>query len=94
MAKGYVIINEDIKDREGMKAYMALAGPTLAGATVLVYDTNPKVIEGRQGATRTIVLEFPSVEDANAWYFSDAYQAAVKLRLAAADCSGVIVSGT
>jgi uncharacterized protein (DUF1330 family) len=93
MAKGYVIINEDIKDPEGMKAYMALAGPTLAGATVLVYDTNPQVVEGNQGATQTIVLEFPSVDEAKAWYNSDAYQEAVKLRLAAADCSGVIVSG-
>jgi uncharacterized protein (DUF1330 family) len=39
------------------------------------------------------VLEFESVDAARAWYESDAYQEAAKLRQAAADCNAVIVSG-
>jgi uncharacterized protein (DUF1330 family) len=39
------------------------------------------------------VLEFESVDAARAWYESDAYQNAAKLRQAAADCNAVIISG-
>lgn len=93
-AKGYVVITEDVKDPEGMKAYGALAMPTMAaGAKILAVDTKPEVLEGSWHGTQTIVLEFESVEAARAWYYSDAYQEAVKLRQAAADCNGVILSG-
>ena len=44
-------------------------------------------------APRPSLLEFESVEAAREWYYSDAYQEAAKLRQAAADCNGVIVSG-
>ncbi|PRC54878.1 DUF1330 domain-containing protein, partial [Mycobacterium sp. ITM-2017-0098] len=30
---------------------------------------------------------------AKEWYYSDEYQAAAKLRQAAADCNGIIISG-
>ena len=36
---------------------------------------------------------FESVDAARAWYNSDAYQAAAKLRQSAADCNAVIISG-
>jgi uncharacterized protein (DUF1330 family) len=42
---------------------------------------------------QTVVLEFESVEAARAWYESEAYQKAAKLRQAAADCNAVIISG-
>ena len=38
-------------------------------------------------------MEFDSVEAARAWYESEDYQKAVKLRQAAADCHGVILTG-
>lgn len=44
-------------------------------------------------ATQTIVLEFETVEAARAWYASDAYQVAAKLRHAAVDSNAVILSG-
>jgi uncharacterized protein (DUF1330 family) len=40
-----------------------------------------------------VVLEFESVDAARAWYGSEAYQKAAKLRHAAADCNAVIISG-
>jgi uncharacterized protein (DUF1330 family) len=95
VTKGYVIITETIHDPEGMKAYSEAAGPTLAGsgAKPLVVDRQPEVLEGEWPATQTVVLEFESVEAARAWYTSDGYQAAVKLRQAAADSNAVILSG-
>ena len=93
MAKGYVIITEEIKDPAGMAEYGKLASKTMSGATVLSIGHNPTVIEGDWPATQTVLLEFDSVDAAKEWYYSDAYQEAVKLRQAAANCNGVIVSG-
>jgi len=93
VAKGYVIITEDIKDPAGMAEYGKLAAQAMDGATVLSFEQNPTVIEGAWHGTQTVVLEFESVEAAKKWYYSDAYQAAAKIRQGAADCNGVIVSG-
>jgi uncharacterized protein (DUF1330 family) len=93
MAKGYVIITEDIKDPAGMAEYGKLAMQTMANATVLAFGPPAETIEGQWHGTQTVVLEFESVEAAKEWYYSDAYQEALKLRQAAADCNGVILSG-
>jgi uncharacterized protein (DUF1330 family) len=91
--KGYIIITEDIKDAAGMAEYAKLAGKAMAGSKLLSFDQKPEVLEGEWHGSQTVVLEFESVEAAREWYHSDAYQAAAKLRQAAADCNGVIVSG-
>ena len=95
VTKGYVIFTETIHDPEGMEAYSEMAATTLAGTPVrpLVVARDHEVLEGEWPATQTVVLEFESVEAARAWYTSDAYQAAVKLRQAAADSNAVILSG-
>jgi uncharacterized protein (DUF1330 family) len=56
-------------------------------------DGKPQVIEGSWHGSQTVVLEFESVDAARAWYESEAYQKAAKLRQAAADCNVVIISG-
>ncbi|MGE2733006.1 DUF1330 domain-containing protein [Mycolicibacterium vaccae] len=93
MAKGYVIITEDIKDPAGMSEYAKLAGQTMGNAKVLAFGPPTEALEGEWHGTQTVLLEFESVEAAKEWYYSDEYQAAAKLRQAAADCNGVIVSG-
>jgi uncharacterized protein (DUF1330 family) len=92
-AKGYVILTEAIKDPEGMKAYGQAARTAMDGATVLAVDTAAKVIEGTWHGDQTVLLEFESVEAARAWYESEGYQKAAKLRQAAADCNAVIIAG-
>ena len=92
MAKGYVIITEDIKDPAGMAEYGKLAAKARMGhAAGLCAD--PTVVEGDWHGSQTVLLEFESVDAAKEWYYSDAYQEAAKLRQGAADCNGVIVSG-
>ena len=54
------------------------------GATVGLEGTPPDGV---------VVLEFPTVEDAKAWYNSDEYQAAVPFRQKAADYEMFIVEG-
>ena len=93
MPKGYVILTEAIKDPEGMKAYGQAAGAAMGGVNILAVDAAPNVVEGTWHGNQTVLLEFESVDAARAWYESEAYQKAVKLRQAAADCNVVILSG-
>ncbi|MFI7664636.1 DUF1330 domain-containing protein [Nocardia sp. NPDC049526] len=95
MPKGYVILTEAIRDPSGMDEYGRAAGPSMAefGAVPLVVDGNPEVLEGSWHGDRTVVMEFPSVEAARAWYESETYARAKPLRHAAADANAVIVAG-
>jgi uncharacterized protein (DUF1330 family) len=93
MPKGYVILTEQINDPDGMKAYGRAAGAAMGNVKVLAVDTKPELLEGQWHGHQTVVLEFDSVEDARAWYDSDAYRKARELRQAAADTNAVIVAG-
>ncbi|TFV59769.1 DUF1330 domain-containing protein [Mycobacterium sp. PS03-16] len=93
MPKGYILITEDVKDPAGMAEYGKLASQAMAGSTLLSFDAKPELLEGQWHGTQTVLLEFESVEAAREWYHSDAYQEALKLRQAAADCNGVILHG-
>ncbi len=90
-----MIVTEDVHDQEGMTAYEQAAGAAMmeGGGTVLSVDPKPEVLEGSWHGTRTVVMEFASVEAAHAWYDSESYQKAKPLRLAAADCNAVILTG-
>jgi uncharacterized protein (DUF1330 family) len=93
MPKGYVILTEEVKDPEGMKAYGRAAGAAMGNVKILAVDAKPQVLEGNWHGHQTVVLEFDSVEDARAWYDSEAYKHARELRQAAAATNAVIVAG-
>lgn len=94
MAKAYVIFTETIHDADGMAAYAeAAARARTDDVTPLAVERSPEVLEGEWPATQTVLVEFPSVEAARAWYTSDEYQAAARLRQAAADTNVVILTG-
>lgn len=95
MPKGYVIFTEDIHDQAGIDAYVQQAIPTIlqAGGQVMVADDAPEPIEGSWHGSRTVILEFASVEAARDWYRSPEYQGLAGLRHAAADSNAVIVAG-
>ncbi|BBZ59589.1 DUF1330 domain-containing protein [Mycolicibacterium monacense] len=93
MPKAYVLLTEDVKDPAGMAEYGKLAGQTMGTAKVLAFGPAVENLEGQWHGNQTVLLEFESVDAAKQWYYSDEYQAAAKLRQAAADCNGVIVSG-
>lgn len=95
-AKGYVIVQvSEIHDPDAYATYRQLAGKTVAdhGGTFLVRGGNAERLEGKGECGRNVVLEFPSVAAAKAWYSSPEYQAALKIRLAASTGSLIIVEG-
>jgi uncharacterized protein (DUF1330 family) len=95
MPKGYLIVTEAIHDPELMATYgQASAAPVVEyGGKVLAVDEDVHVLEGTWHGTRTVVVEFESVEKAQAWYDSPGYQAVLPLRQAAAECNAVILTG-
>lgn len=59
----------------------------------LVVHGGPEALEGGAAPDSVIVLEFPTLEDAKAWYNSPEYQAALPDRLEAAEYRSFIVEG-
>ena len=55
-------------------------------------DGATEAVEGK-APDGMIVVEFPTVEDAKAWYNSPGYQAALPHRIKAADYRAMIVQG-
>ena len=91
----YVIAQIDIKDREKYAEYEAGFMDIFASykGKLLSVDENVSLLEGQWPATRTVLIEFPSKEEALAWYESEEYQSLAKHRFAASSADIVIVSG-
>lgn len=92
----YVIFTreEEVKDADALAEYQRRNRES-AGAhdiTPLVVYGNVEALEGDQ-PDGVIVLAFPSVEQAKAWYYSEDYQAAKPFRDKAARYRGFIVEG-
>jgi uncharacterized protein (DUF1330 family) len=95
MPKGYAIFTEAITDEAAMSEYGRAAFPSLmsCGARVLAVDASPEVLEGEWHGSQTVLLEFDSVEAAQAWYDSQEYGKAKPLRQAAAETNAAILHG-
>jgi uncharacterized protein (DUF1330 family) len=93
----YVVLFREstIKDASEMAKYRELGSKNNSSQ----YGLKPLAVYGAQVPLEgrppdgVVILEFPDVDTARAWYTSEGYQAAVKHRLAAADYRGVIVEG-
>ena len=80
MAKGYwIVCYREVRDALKVAAYGKMALPAIeaGGGKILARGTAVKVFEAGQ-LERTVVIEFPSVEQAIAAYDSPEYQAALK----------------
>ncbi|MCB1644646.1 MAG: DUF1330 domain-containing protein [Pseudomonadales bacterium] len=60
---------------------------------LLSVDEAPETMEGEWPYTRTVLIEFPSRDDARAWYDSEEYQALASHRFAASDANIVMIKG-
>lgn len=94
MAKGYWIVRLDVHDVDRFKEYLGATPSVLGqhGGRFLARGGQYEAVEG-QGRTRNSVIEFPSYQAALDCYRSEAYQAAKKLRLGAADMELSILEG-
>jgi uncharacterized protein (DUF1330 family) len=93
--KAYVIVDVTIHDPVEYENYKQLTPGTLApyGGKFLVRGGKTETIEGDWQPGRFVVLEFPSVENARAWYSSGTYRDAKMIRQRAAHTQMILVEG-
>jgi len=94
MAAYAIFIRERMRDPKTIEAYNAQAGPSLDGhpAKILAAYGRQELLEGA-AHEGVVILEFPTMEAARAWYDGPAYRAARELRFKAADYRAFIVEG-
>ena len=94
MAAYAIFIREMTRDPAELQVYASQAGGTLAGfsAKVLAAYGLQEVLEGPV-AEGVVILEFPTMEDARAWYNSPAYREAQAHRFKGADYRAILVQG-
>jgi uncharacterized protein (DUF1330 family) len=91
----YVIVETDISDPEQYERYKAASPGAVAagGGRFVARGGELAVLEGDWEPSRLVILEFPDLETAKAWYASDEYQAAKRLPPGAARLTMVAVQG-
>ncbi len=94
MAKGYWIARLDVGDQDAYAGYRALNAVAFAkyGGRFLVRGGPYNLAKG-EGRQHNVVIEFPSLEAAQACYESQEYQAALVKLAQAATTDLVIISG-
>ena len=91
----YVLATITIHDRAGYGEYEAgfLEIFNQHKGRMLSVDESPTLLEGAWTVTRTVLIEFPSKDDARAWFDSRDYQQLAKHRHRAAETDCVLLSG-
>ena len=89
-----IFIRERIRDPQEIATYTAKAGPSLEGHAFKIlaaYGTS-ETLEG-PAADGVVIVEFPSLAEAKAWYEGEAYTDARKHRFLGADYRAIFVEG-
>ncbi|MDH5737654.1 MAG: DUF1330 domain-containing protein [Gammaproteobacteria bacterium] len=90
----YVIAQIQIHDRDKYSEYEAGFMEIFASynGKLLSVEESPQVLEGDWSFTRTVLLQFPTGEEAGAWYYSDEYQALAQHRFAASGANIALIN--
>lgn len=93
--KAYSVAEIAVEDAEGYKAYIAAAGPIVEkyGGVYMARGGETIGKEGEAPRGRIVIVEFPSLAAARAFYESAEYQAALPLRLKTATSRVYFVEG-
>lgn len=95
MTAYFIFDNVEVTDAAGLARYASMAPQTVAdhGGRYLAVASTPDVVEGDPGLTSVVIIEFPDVRTARAWYDSPAYQSLKELRQRSVRNNGVIIAG-
>jgi uncharacterized protein (DUF1330 family) len=91
----YVIVQIDIRDPATYERYKELAPPSIAqyGGRYIARGGACETLEGSWRPGRLVILEFPDMDAARAWWASPEYAEAKALRNAAASSEMVVLQG-
>ncbi len=91
----YVVVNVTVRDPVRYEEYKQLASPPVSadGGRSAARGAPVDVREGGWSPSRLVILEFPDLERARAWWSSPEYAPAKALRQSCADTQLVITEG-
>ena len=91
----YILAMVDVINWEQYKKYMQLTPAVIEqyGGRFLTRGGRMDVLEGSMDDRRMVLLEFPTYEDAQAFYHSPEYQAAKQVREGAAEGTFIALEG-
>lgn len=91
----YIIVEVEITNPEAYEGYKKLTPSSIAafGGKFIVRGAQTESLEGDWNPERMVVLEFPSVERAKAWWASDEYAPAKAIRQQNAKTKMLVVEG-
>ena len=91
----YIFVQVDVKDPNRYADYRAMVLPTLAqyGGRFIVRGGKTETLEGDWAPKRFVVVEFPSVDQAKAWWASPEYAEAKALRQATSETQMIVAEG-
>jgi len=94
-SKGYLVVEFELTDPVEYERYRGMAShlPAQYGGRVIIGQGKALPVEGGWAPKSFFVVEFPSYEDAKAFYFCAEYQAALPIRLAASKSRAFLVEG-
>jgi uncharacterized protein (DUF1330 family) len=95
MMEAFVIAAETIKDESKFAEYRKAVPATLEafGGKFVVRGGDQKLLEGEWPHSRLVIIEFPSREAAEGWYYSPEYQNIIGLRHGSSAGNLVLVEG-
>jgi len=78
----YVISEVQVVDESAFSDYRMLAAASIAtyGGRYLARGAKAQVVEGKPTERQIVIVEFPSLAQARAWYASGAYAQALQFR--------------
>lgn len=93
--KGYLIANLDIQDQPTFQRYREEVVPLIHrfGGKYIIRGGEVQELEGHLGLKRLIVLEFPSLEAAKAFYDSPEYQPLKTMRVQSTHSDIALIAG-
>ncbi len=91
----YVIADVELTNPAGYDPYRPLAAASIArhGGRFIIRGGKTELLEGAPEPERIVVIEFPDIETARRWYYSDEYQQALKIRQANSTGRLILVEG-
>lgn len=91
----YIVVEVEVQDQERYENYKRMVPPSLVayGGRFIVRGGEVETLEGEWMPKRLVIVEFPSAEQAKAWWASEEYAEAKALRQATARSQLILVAG-
>ena len=91
----YVVVDVEVKDPVRYEEYRKTVAPTLAayGGRFLVRGGQVHLLEGAWSPKRLVIVEFPDVATAKAWWASAEYANPKAVRQSASHTKMIVVEG-